>query len=90
MVLVSVIVMAYLDFMVSLVMVIMQILNKVIVINLDDFFYHFGFENHYGAIILVDNVVVGKNGYLSGNFVIDIKVVILLTLLIIVIFVNFN
>ena len=53
-------------------------------------FYHFGFENYYGDIILVVNVIVDKKGYLGGDFVIDMKVVILLTLLIIVIFVNFN
>ena len=47
-------------------------------------------KNHYDDIILVDNVIVDKKGYFSGNFVIDVKVVILLALLIIVTFLNFN
>ena len=50
----------------------------------------FGFENYYGDIILGVIVIVDKKGYLGGDFIIGVKVVILLTLLIIVIFVNFN
>ena len=40
-------------------------------------------------ISLVDKVIVGKNGHLNGNSIIDAKVI-LLTLPIIVIFVKFN
>ena len=53
-------------------------------------FYYFGFRNYYGDISLVDQIIVGKNGHLNGNFNIDAKVVILLTLPIIVSFVKFS
>ena len=38
----------------------------------------------------VDNIIIGRKGCVSGNFIIGVKVFILLMLLIIVIFVNFN
>ena len=44
--------------------------------------------NYCSDISLVDKVIVGKNRHLNGNFIIDAKVVILLTLPIIVIFVK--
>ena len=58
--LVSVVNMENLDIMVSLVRVVMLIFIRIMVVNFDNFVYYFSFENHYGAIILVDNVVVDK------------------------------
>ena len=67
-----------------------NVIVSLVMIGFSDFSYYFGFENHCGNIILVDNIIIDRRGCVSGNFVIGVKVVILLMLLIIVIFVNFD
>ena len=49
-----------------------NVIVSLVMVGFSDLYY-FGFENHYGEIILVNNVIVDRMGYLSGNFVIDVK-----------------